>query len=363
MLRYVLAVLLLSGSLVDVQALERKQAIGEFLQAIDFSMTQYAEGMEERGLSDVDSIVTATVEDVKQVLEQLKVKKAHRRLILHAKEEAQAEQSAGGVHAHDYSESESESESESDGSSDNTAPADASEWHYIGPGIDSDKQYYGPVTYQALVGLYNDKTINDGTSCWKKGMKEWIPYSKLENTATSPASTEASASKTSTSDAGAITDDVDYAAEVQAIYQEHNPEKLKDADFVSKTLKRYEGKEVRLLKKLRRKFDIPEPEELKKVEVEVSATGEATAAKPKANMGPWFRAGYGFTNDSGRATREDETPLGEALMKTSWKKVFKLCQKGTVKKQRHSIMGIHCSYTHTPYSVHPRYTHTPYAAR
>jgi hypothetical protein len=49
-------------------------------------------------------------------------------------------------------------------------------------------------------------------------------------------------------------DEGDYAAQVTAIYRKHNPEKLADPDFVANTLKRYEGKEEQLLAALRKKY-------------------------------------------------------------------------------------------------------------
>jgi hypothetical protein len=46
----------------------------------------------------------------------------------------------------------------------------------------------------------------------------------------------------------------DYTAELTAFYQEHNPEKLEDADFVKKTLVRYVGKEKELMEHLKAKY-------------------------------------------------------------------------------------------------------------
>jgi hypothetical protein len=46
----------------------------------------------------------------------------------------------------------------------------------------------------------------------------------------------------------------DYTALVTEVYREHNPEKLQDLDFVAKTLKRYAGKEDKLMQGLRKRY-------------------------------------------------------------------------------------------------------------
>jgi hypothetical protein len=48
---------------------------------------------------------------------------------------------------------------------------------------------------------------------------------------------------------------VDYTALVTALYQKHNPEELEDPNFVTKTLKRYEGKEGVLIQALKTKYE------------------------------------------------------------------------------------------------------------
>jgi curved DNA-binding protein CbpA len=62
-------------------------------------------------------------------------------------------------------------------------------------------------------------------------------------------------------ESNAATGAVDYNELLTHVYQKHNPEKLADAGFVAKTLKRYEGTEHVLLKRLRLKY--PDEEKLK----------------------------------------------------------------------------------------------------
>jgi hypothetical protein len=44
----------------------------------------------------------------------------------------------------------------------------------------------------------------------------------------------------------------DYKVEITKIYERHNPEKLADPGFIAATLLRYQGKEHKLLKKLKK---------------------------------------------------------------------------------------------------------------
>jgi hypothetical protein len=63
------------------------QPIGKWLKAVDPLLTQYADGLVERGFLDIDTLLSASRGDVKRALKQMKVNKPHGMLILHAKTE------------------------------------------------------------------------------------------------------------------------------------------------------------------------------------------------------------------------------------------------------------------------------------
>ena len=52
----------------------------------------------------------------------------------------------------------------------------------------------------------------------------------------------------------------DTAVIVEAVYQEYNPQKLADPNFLGNTLQRYEGREAELIQKLMRKYEVRDPE-------------------------------------------------------------------------------------------------------
>ncbi len=82
--------------------------------------------------------------------------------------------------------------------------------------------------------------------------------------------------------------DVDFRAKVTAIYQQYNPGKLADSNFLDTIMVKYKGKEPDLIKLIEKKYNVPVEPGAQSFQVSISgpsSSGASSFGAPAATFG------------------------------------------------------------------------------